>query len=303
MTKADDNISGFIEGEPQQESVKFTHFEEISASPDGYTRLIRCERLGKLHVIKTLQDNYIGQDFYEKALRKEFNIGFQLDHPHICRTLSWEYVEGFGHCIVLEYIDGEALQSVMESNRLTTSLAQKIITELCDALAYLHKKQIVHRDLKPSNILITHNGDNVKLIDFSLADADDSVMLKLPAGTRKYLAPETLEDIPLDCRADIYSLGIIMGEMALKLNDRQLANLSQKCTHRSRDQRPNNEQEVMQALHRPIFPWRLLFVVIVVLCFIALAILFWKQGSLLPKDAPLLYEPDSLTYGHVEVIH
>lgn len=303
MTKADDNISGFIEGEPQQESVKFTHFEEISASPDGYTRLIRCERLGKLHVLKALQDNYIGQDFYEQALRKEFNIGFQLDHPHICRTLSWEHIEGLGHCIVLEFIDGETLQSVMESHRLTTSLAQKIIAELCDALAYLHKKQIVHRDLKPSNILITHNGDNVKLIDFSLADADDSVMLKLPAGTRKYLAPETLEDIPLDCRADIYSLGIIMGEMAELLNDKHLAAVSRLCTQRNRTQRPANAKEVMLTLHKHSFPWRLLLIVIMVLCLIALAFMFGEQGSLFQNNNSLPYAPDSLSYGQIEIIH
>lgn len=143
----------------------------------------------------------------------------------------------------------------------------------------------------------------MKLIDFSLADADDSVMLKLPAGTRKYLAPETLEDIPLDCRADIYSLGIIMGEMALKLNDRQLANLSQKCTHRSRDQRPNNEQEVMHALAKHSFPWRLLLIVIMVLCLIALAFMFGEQGSLFQNNNSLPYDPDSLSYGQIEIIH
>lgn len=302
MTNADGNISGFIEGEPQQENVKFTHFEEIAASPDSYTRLIRCERLGKLHVLKALQDNYIGQDFYEKALRKEFNMGFQLDHPHICRTLSWEHIEGLGHCIVLEYIDGETLESVMESNRLTTSLAQKIIAELCDALTYLHKKQIVHRDLKPSNILITHNGDNVKLIDFSLADADDSVMLKLPAGTRKYLAPETLEDVPLDCRADIYTLGIVMGEMATKLNDKNLASVSQLCTQRNREQRPSNAYEVMQAFNKRLIPWRVLAFIIAFLCIIALGLFLWQHSSMLHDDTTLPYEPDSLSFGNIEII-
>ena len=301
MRDANDT-SGFIDGEPLQDDAQFTHIEELYASPNGYTRLFRCERLGKLHILKALQTNYIGQDFYEQALKKEFNMGFQLDHPHICRTLSWEYVEDLGHCIVLEYIDGETLQSLIESNKLNPPLARKIIAELCSALDYLHKKQIVHRDLKPSNILLTHNGDNVKLIDFSLADADDSLLLKLPAGTRRYLAPETLEDVTLDCRADIYSLGIIIGEMAEKLNDKHLANLSQKCTHRSRDQRPNNAQEVMQALNKRTFPLRILLVIVVCLCLIVLGFLFWRQSSLLPHDAPLLYEPDSLTYGHIEVI-
>ena len=301
MSIANDT-SGFIEGEPRIDDAQFTHIEELYASPNGYTRLFRCERLGKLHILKALQTNYIGQDFYEQALKKEFNMGFQLDHPHICRTLSWEYVEDLGHCIVLEYIDGETLQNVMESKKLNQQIARKIIAELCSALDYLHKKQIVHRDLKPNNILLTHNGDNVKLIDFSLADADDSLLLKLPAGTRRYLAPETLEDVPLDCRADIYSLGIIIGEMAALLNDKHLATVSQLCTHRNRAQRPSNAQGVMHALAKHSFPWRIMLVIVVCLCLIVLGFLFWRQNSLLPNDAPLLYEPDSLSFGHIEVM-
>ena len=301
MSNANDT-SGFIEGEPRLDDAQFTHIEELYASPNGYTRLFRCVRLGKLHILKALQTNYIGQDFYEQALKKEFNMGFQLDHPHICRTLSWEYVEDLGHCIVLEYIDGETLQNVMESKKLNQQIARKIIAELCSALDYLHKKQIVHRDLKPSNILITHNGDNVKLIDFSLADADDSLLLKFPAGTRHYLAPESLEDIPLDCRADIYSLGIIMGEMATKLNDKRLASISKHCTQRNRDQRPSNALEVMKAISRQTSPWRMLLVIIIGICLIALGFLFWKHGSLQYNDTNLPYEPDSLAYGHNEVI-
>jgi serine/threonine protein kinase len=301
MSIANDT-SGFIEGEPRIDDAQFTHIEELYASPNGYTRLFRCERLGKLHILKALQTNYIGQDFYEQALKKEFNMGFQLDHPHICRTLSWEYVEDLGHCIVLEYIDGETLQNVMESKKLNQQIARKIIAELCSALDYLHKKQIVHRDLKPSNILLTHNGDNVKLIDFSLADADDSLLLKFPAGTRRYLAPETLEDKPLDCRADIYSLGIIMGEMALKLNDKNLALVSQLCTKRDRTHRPANAQEVMQVFNKRMFPWRIWAFIIAIICLIALCLFLWEHGSMLHDDTALPYEPDSLSFGNIEII-
>lgn len=68
---------------------------------------------------------------------------------------------------------------------------------------------------------MTHNGHNVKLIDFGLSDCDDYDALKLPAGTRYYLAPEALKPgQPLDLRADIYSLGIIIGEMAESLKDK-----------------------------------------------------------------------------------
>ena len=300
MNNGSDNISGFIEGTPMQEGLKFTHLEEIYASKDSYTRLLRCERLGKLHILKALQPNYIGRDFYEQALHKEFSIGFTLDHPHICRTLSWEQIEGIGHCIVMEYIDGETLQSLMDSGRLTPVLAEKIITELCSALDYLHKKQIVHRDLKPSNILITHNGDNVKLTDFSLADADDQLLLKYPAGTRRYLAPEVLEDAPLDCRADIYSLGIIMGEMATLIDSKKLAAVSRLCTKRNREHRPSQALEVTRALHQRQFPWPLLWGMLAALILCILTFLGWKHGFA-PQDSPLIYEPDSLSFGHIEL--
>ena len=92
-------------------------------------------------------------------------------------------------CILLEYVDGVTLKEFMQHGKLTRPVAVKIINELCSALQYIHSKQIVHRDLKPDNILITHNGNNVKLIDFSLSDCDDYDVLKLPAGTRYYLAP------------------------------------------------------------------------------------------------------------------
>lgn len=295
-----DNISGFIEGIPASESAQFTHIEELYVSKDGYTCLYKCERLGKLHVLKALQPEYIGKDFYEKALRKEFSIGFQLDHPHICRTLSWENVEGLGHCIVMEYIDGVPLSSVIEKGGLTLALAQKIITELCSALDYLHKKQIVHRDLKPRNILITHNGDNVKLIDFSLADADDATMLKLPAGTRHYLAPEVLEDTPLDCRADIYSLGVIIGEMAEALNDRHLASISRLCTARKPEQRPSSASEVLKALNTRHFPWKPVLALIVCLCLLLMVLWSWKHGNIY-IETPLFYEPDSLSFGNIEL--
>lgn len=295
-----DDISGFIEGLPT-ESAQFTHIEEFYVSKNGYTCLYKCERLGKLHVLKALQPEYIGKDFYEKALRKEFSIGFQLDHPHICRTLTWEYVEGLGHCIVMDYIDGTPLSSVIEKGSLTTALAQKIITELCSALDYLHKKQIVHRDLKPSNILITHNGDNVKLIDFSLADADDSLLLKHPAGTRRYLAPEVLEDVPLDCRADIYSLGIIIGEIATLLEDKRLAAISRQCTKRNREHRPTQAMEIVKKMEQSIFPWRILFILFIILLIILLAGLFWQRTWTTSK-IPIAIELDSLSFGHIEII-
>ena len=236
--------SGFIDADVQSGEQNFSNLTEVYVSVSGYARLFRCQRYNRLHILKALKPEYIGSDFYEQALRKEFDIGYQLEHPHICRALGWETLPELGHCIVLEYIDGITLKEVMQRGLLTPELARKFITELCSALHYLHGKQIVHRDLKPENILVTHNGHNVKLIDFGLSDCDDYDALKLPAGTRYYLAPEALKPgQPLDLRADIYSLGIIIGEMA-----EILAAVSRRCTRRKPAERYASALEVFRSV-------------------------------------------------------
>ena len=82
----------------------------------------------------------------------------------------------------------------------------------------------MHRDLKPENILITGNGENVKLIDFGLADSDSYAVLKQPAGTIGYMAPEQAQVAKADVRNDIYSLGVIMKQMDLGYRYRRIAN-------------------------------------------------------------------------------
>ena len=131
--------SGFIGQTMPPVDVAFTDIQEIYTSRSGWNRLFRCHRHGKLHVLKTLQPMYKGTAFYEQALKKEFNIGYQLEHPHICRTLGWENVPSVGCCILLEYVDGVTLKEFMQQGKLTRPMAVKIINELCSALQYIHK--------------------------------------------------------------------------------------------------------------------------------------------------------------------
>lgn len=241
--------SGFIDVDRQAGQMTFTDLQEVYVSASGPGRLFRCRRYNRLHMLKALKPSCVGNPFYEQALRKEFDISYQLDHPHVCRALGWETLPGLGHCIVMEYIDGQTLKEFMEQGRLTSELARKFIRELCGALGYLHGKQIVHRDLKPENMLVTYNGNNLKLIDFGLSDCDDYDVLKLPAGTRYYLAPEALKPgQPLDLRADIYSLGIIIGEMAERLKDKRLAAVSRRCTRRRPEERYPSAAAVVRAM-------------------------------------------------------
>ena len=248
--REEDMTSGFVGKDfLLQEESSFTNVQLFYESASGYNRLFRCERYGRIHLFKTLKEYYAGNHFYENALRKEFNIGYQLEHPNICRTLGWEYIPCLGNGILLEYVDGMTLKAFMEQRKLTRPFACKFIRELCEALGYLHNKQIIHRDLKPENILITYNGSNVKLIDFSLSDCDYYDMLKLPAGTRYYIAPEALQEgVQPNLEMDIYSLGVVIGEMANLLHDKRLTALSRKCTQRRPENRYHAAGEIVADL-------------------------------------------------------
>ena len=243
--------SGFFGEDIPSDSLGFTDLQELYVAASGYSQLHVCRRLGRLHVLKSLQSDYASQEFYRQLLLKEFNISYPLEHPNIRHTLGLEKHETLGTCIVMEYVDGVPLNEFLQPGKLTRPLARKFIRETCSALQYIHSKQLIHKDIKPNNILVTYNGNNVKIIDFGLADCDDYAMLKIPAGTRKYLAPEQLvPGAPIDCRADIYSLGVIIGEMAEILKDRHLAAIARKCTQENPDKRFKSANDIAEALDK-----------------------------------------------------
>ena len=176
--------------------------------------LYRAERLGKWFLLKGLKPACQKDAHFVSMLRKEFEIAYQLSHPHIAQTIGMEEVEGVGLCIIQEYVRGKNLRQVMASERWDEKSLARMMRQVCEALDYLHNKQIVHRDLKPENIMVTTNGRNAKLIDFGLADADDYAILKSPAGTVSYIAPEQANGIEgLDGRADVYSFGKLLDEL------------------------------------------------------------------------------------------
>lgn len=247
----------------------FSYLKEFYVSPNGHTRLFYASRYGKMYTLKCLKADFLYTPFYRQALVKEFEIGLQLDHPNICRTIGMEEVGQLGQAIVMERVDGCTLKSLMEQKALTRPLARKLTRQLFDAVAYMHSKHIIHRDLKPSNIMVTHNGRDVKLVDFSLADSDAFNVLKQPAGTSGYIAPEQLlPGAKADVRADIYSLGMVMRDMALATGDRQMGRMATLCTRRNVNERPANAVQ-LKKLTRIRQRQRRLLVVLTVLAVLA----------------------------------
>lgn len=229
---------------------RFTDIEPLYRSVRGYAALYRAQRMGKWHVLKCLKAGYADNPLYLGLLHKEFEIGYRLSHPNIAQTIGFERVDGLGPCIVMEYVEGRTLRSVLDGGKLTRGDARRVLLQVCDALVYIHERQVIHRDLKPENIMLTANGGNVKLIDFGYSDADSYAVLKQPAGTRRYASPEQESGTNVDARADIYALGVIMGEINDVLPHKwlRLRRVAARCTRADADRRYALAAEVAVAL-------------------------------------------------------
>ena len=239
-----DEASGFFETPTEAQCPKQGMFELVRSNPESYCEIWRADKDGRFRVYKALKSEYAGDPVYERLLRKEFEIGYSLDHPNICEYYGFVNIPPLGNCIEMEWVDGCSLDTLLPRGAVSKTLATKIISETCDALAYMHSKQIVHRDLKPSNIMLTYNGNNVKLIDFGLSDSDSHSVLKGSAGTQVYASPELISGGNVDYHTDIFSLGCVIDRLSPAY-----AKVARKCCQRDPEKRFQSAIEVKQAIN------------------------------------------------------
>ena len=194
--------------------VKASYTEYKVIPSQGYCMIVKCRKGDQTVVLKTLKEEYRGRVLLRNALKREFKQCQRLNHSGIVRYQGLVEVDGYGLCIEEEYVEGRTLQAYLKENH-TDDEKIAIINQIADALRYAHQQGVAHRNLKPSNILITKQGDHVKLIDFNVLSLDD---VKPTADTTRFMAPELKDEtMTADGTADIYSLGTIMKVMGLTL--------------------------------------------------------------------------------------
>jgi serine/threonine protein kinase len=150
--------------------------------------------------------------------QREAEIGRALDHPGILKIIDIDEKQQSRPYLVMEFLEGQTLERLMREVRpMPESDALRIVSQICDALDYLHRHDVVHRDLKPQNIMVCNDG-SVRVMDFGIAKAAASRRLTFGGfsptmGTPDYMAPEQVKGQRGDERTDIYSLGAMLYEM------------------------------------------------------------------------------------------
>jgi serine/threonine protein kinase len=174
---------------------------------------------GGLFAVKVLRRDYVREPSIRERIINESHAVQRIDHPAVVKIFEVGKIGSDQIGLVMEYIHGSPLRRLVQGTPMRPGKVLRIVAAVAEGLQAAHEQQIIHRDLKPENILLPRSGESktlVKIIDFGIAriiDAPSITTTQHVMGTPEYIAPEQALGQPVDHRADIYALGVMMYEM------------------------------------------------------------------------------------------
>lgn len=171
--------------------------------------------LGRRVAVKVLHPALVSDQAFLRRFRAEAQAAASLNHPHVMRVFDWGEDDD-GPFLVLEHLGGGSLRDLLDAGHLLTPAQAALVgSQAAHGLAYAHRRGLVHRDIKPANLLFDEEG-SLRVADFGLARALAEAAFTEPIGvvlgTARYASPEQAEGRPVDDKADVYSLALVLFE-------------------------------------------------------------------------------------------
>ena len=249
---------------------------------------------GKWHFLKQLKAELRTNPRYVAAMHKEFETGYNLDHPHLVR-----YVACGDDYLLTEWVDGITLKEFANVNPeffKSRANTNRLLDELLDVVQYLHSHQIVHLDLKPENILITRVGNELKLTDLGFCYTD--TYTDTMGQTSSFAAPEQLDGGGhVDERTDIYAIGKILGTLPCASSYNQII---ERCTKPTAEDRYQSIDELRQNLNGHRGKWKWTAFILALLCLIGFA--FWVLSPFTNKTVELKTTDTTSVYSNNDTV-
>ncbi|MEW6337106.1 MAG: protein kinase [Acidobacteriota bacterium] len=189
--------------------------ERLGGGGMGIVYKAEDTRLKRLVALKFLSPALTSERDARQRFETEAQAASAIDHPHVCTVHEISETDDGQVFICMAYCQGETLRQRIAKGPLPVEDAVVIAVQIAEGLAAAHRRGVIHRDVKPANVILA-DGEAVKLVDFGLALLADRSRISrhgLMVGTIGYMAPEQARGEPVDHRADLWSLGVVLYEM------------------------------------------------------------------------------------------
>ncbi len=196
---------------------RYRLLEEVGRGGMAIVYRARDESLNREVAVKVLHQHLWSEPDSKARLQREAQAVAKLKHDNILEIFDYSGIDSESAYIVTEFIEGQTLKQFLGKRPIKhPEVAALIAVELAGALAHAHGLGIIHRDIKPENVMIRNDG-LLKLMDFGIAQVLDLERMTVTGqllGSPAYMAPELIEGRPLDLRTDVFSVGILLYQIA-----------------------------------------------------------------------------------------